>query len=434
MAELSPKARITKYINTNPGWSTISIFSIIFLIIGLGCVLLPEIFWDQFVWRYFWGPVVADAEDRAVGGITEGYNIVSTLSYGIILAGAILVIYRLIVVLDIEMNKWFFLAVIPYILFGGFARALEDAMLFKTPGSYIFISPVIYVFTGLMTVGLMVISHFISRKMINSDRKQTTKKRKYFNFKPSGRIRVWLYVYAMVLYIIYPAILAVFTFWVHYRPMAFYIPLLIVIFAITFVTFHINIYPERKNSMALLFGGFGAVLFSFPATYVGLWFTSPEEWLDVYLPAPTDSVTLRPEGLAIIIILALIATAVWAGAAYIISHKTKWKQAALFGSGVNLALVFGQFTDASATFIAIDYYSYWEKHVLPGFLIGVLDTAAVMFVLKAIALFFAIYVLDIYLKNELVRYRKIVPLIKIAVMVLGLAPGTRDMLRLAMGV
>jgi len=212
MAEIPLSTRISYFIDANPGWSTIFIFSSIFAVIGLGCVILPEIFWDQFVWRYFWGPVVADAEDRTVGGITEGYNIVSTLSYGIILAGAILVIYRLIVVLNIEMNKWFFLAVIPYILFGGFARALEDAILFKVPGTYIFISPVIYVFTGLVTVGLMVISHFGSRIMLNGKKQKTDKVGKLFKFKQSERIRLPLFVYALVLLMIYPAILRKFPF------------------------------------------------------------------------------------------------------------------------------------------------------------------------------------------------------------------------------
>jgi uncharacterized membrane protein len=177
------------------------------------------------------------------------------------------------------------------------------------------------------------------------------------------------------------------------------------------------------------------VLLGFPAVMVGRWFTSPSGWLSDYLPHTTaDSVTLRPEVLVAIIGLALIATALWAASAHFVSTKTKWKQAALFGSGVNLAIVFGQFTDAAATFIAIDYYNYWEKHVVPGFLIDVLDSAAVMFLLKVLALFFAIYVLDIALKEELKHNRQIVPLIKLAVLVLGLAPGTRDMLRLAMGV
>jgi uncharacterized membrane protein len=57
-----------------------------------------------------------------------------------------------------------------------------------------------------------------------------------------------------------------------------------------------------------------------------------------------------------------------------------------------------------------------------------------MFILKIFALLFAIYLLDIGLRSDLTKHPKIIPLIKIAILVLGLAPGTRDMLRLAMGV
>ena len=187
--------------------------------------------------------------------------------------------------------------------------------------------------------------------------------------------------------------------------------------------------------MPLVFGVFGLIMLSYPASAVISWFNSPDNWTQFYLTNRfDDAIVLRPEVLAIILGLTLAATLIWAGIAYLFWKKAKWEKAAVFCSGTNLALVFGQFTDASATFIAIDYYSYWEKHVVPSFLIDVLDTAAVMFILKVIALFFAIYVLDIMLKKELEKYRQIVPLIKIAILVLGLAPGIRDMLRLAMGV
>jgi uncharacterized membrane protein len=424
MAEDKTTDRIRSYINANPGWSTIYIFSLIFAVIGLGSVLLPEIFWDQFVWRYFWGSVVADAEDRTVGGITEGYNIVSTLAYGIILAAAILVIYRIIVILDINMDHWFFLAVIPYILFGGFARALEDAMLFNTPVVYLFISPIIYILTGLATLGLMVIAHYLSKLPVSSKKKGSDR---------SSDLLKWL----ILIFVVINILLTVVFFqpgWTNYTINRF-IPFMITVLVFLIILFYVTGKQPVKNMMPVIFGASGLIMFSYPAVAVAQWFTQPEDWVTIVEDASFgDPVVLRPFAIFVIIGLALLATAIWAGVAFQISRSTKLKQAALFFSGVNLALVFGQFTDAAATFIAIDYYNYWEKHVLPGFLIGITDTAAIMFLLKVIALFFAIYVLDIYLKDELKKYQKIVPLIKIAVMVLGLAPGTRDMLRLAMGV
>jgi len=430
MTESKILSSFQKFANENPGKTTIYVFSAIFAVIGLGSVLLPEIFWDNFVWRYFWGPVVADAEDRTVGGITEGYNITSTLAYGIILAAAILVIYRIVVILDIKMDHWFFLAVIPYILFGGFARALEDAMLFNPPVVYLFISPLIYVLTGLATLGLMVIAHYLSKLKF---------KEKKSGFDKYADLFKWL----ILIFVVINIFLTIVFFqpgWTNYQFNRF-IPFIITILVFLIILFHVTGKQPVKNLMPIIFGASGVIMFSYPAVAVAYWFAQPDVWVNIVVGSTTvanvnvsDDIVLRPLAIFVIITLALLSTAIWAGVAYQISRRTKFRQAAYFCSGVNLALVFGQFTDASATFIAIDYYSYWEKHVLPGFLIGLTDTAAVMFLLKVIALFLAIYVLDIYLKDELKKYHKIIPLIKIAVMVLGLAPGTRDMLRLAMGV
>jgi uncharacterized membrane protein len=412
---------IKRYIGANPGKSVLLISFIILGIIGLGALLLPDIFWDQFIWRYFWGPIEADAEDKTVQGITEGYNIVSTLSYGLILAVAIFVIYRLIVILQIKLDKWFFVAVIPFIMFGGLARALEDALLFDSPLVYLFISPLIYIMTGLIALALLIISHKLTENKKGKDRQIDIKFPVIFS--------VVLAVINLMFVIIYynPE-------WTNYSVSPIYSILVSII-----VTFLLLGYFKFSNKasikMPMVFGAFGVVLMSYPSVAVAGWYSRPETWRQVYLASEADpSVVFRPEALAIVIGLALVATIIWAAAAFVISKKSKWKQAAVFFSGTNLALVFGQFTDASATFIAIDYYSYWEKHVVPSLLIDLIDTAAVMFILKTFALIFAIYLLDIYLKEDLKKHQQIVPLIKLAVLVLGLAPGTRDMLRLAMGV
>jgi uncharacterized membrane protein len=192
---------------------------------------------------------------------------------------------------------------------------------------------------------------------------------------------------------------------------------------------------DRSVPMQLVFGIFGIVLLSYPAAAVAAWYSSPSDWITAYYASSfEDAVVFRPFVIPVILGLSIMGTAIWAAASRLISTRTKWYQAKVFRSGTNLALVFGQFTDASATFIAIDYYNYWEKHVVPGFLIGVLNTGAVMFILKVAALIFAIYILDIALKKDLEKHNQIVWLVKLAVLVLGLAPGTRDMLRLAMGV
>jgi uncharacterized membrane protein len=422
---------VRSYILENPGKSTIFICSIILAVAAIGAILLPELVWDQFIWRYYWGPIAADAEDRSIGAVTEGYNIISTITYGIILAAAILVIYRLILIFEIKMDKWFFLAIIPYVLFGGFLRALEDAKLFKSPLVFLFIAPVIYIVIGLAAIALMIASD----KLVKYLRLTSPSKKKggVLNQKPFIKFTSGLALCFIIINIIF-LILFFQSDWMNYKV----VPILPIVLSFVFL-FAILAYfkknPSREIPAALLFGLFGTVLLSYSLSAVAGWYTSPAEWIDVYLASdPVEVLEFRPIVIPLILGLALIATLLWAGVVYFVSTRTKWQELAIFGSGINLAIVFGQFTDASATYIAIDFFSYGEKHVVPGFLIGVLDTAAVMFILKIFALLFAIYLLDIGLRSDLTKHPKIIPLIKIAILVLGLAPGTRDMLRLAMGV
>ncbi|UCH88026.1 MAG: DUF63 family protein [Thermoplasmata archaeon] len=419
------------YVNANPGKVVLFALIAILGIFALGALILPDLVWDQFIWRYFWGPIAADAEDRTIGGINEGYNAVSTISYGLILAAAIFLIYRLIVILQINLDKWFFLAIIPFIMFGGLARALEDAKLFNSPVVYLFISPLIYILTGLIAVALMVIAHKLTFQCSSKDKPCEGKT------CPVSRLDYKLIAYIAICFIVINLALAYIflqSHWTNYRISLVY-PAVISVAAYLSIVGYSRYISKGVIPMALVFGALGLVMLSYPLSGVIGWFESPQEWQQIFLASEAeDSVVFRPVVVLQVIGLSLAATAVWALAAFAIYKKTKWHQAALFFSGTNLALVFGQFTDAAATFIAIDYYSYWEKHVVPGFLIDVFDTAAVMFLLKVFALLFAIYLLDIGLREELKKHSQIIPLVKIAVLVLGLAPGTRDMLRLAMGV
>ena len=71
------------------------LISIIIVIIA-GYLLLPDIFYDQWIWKYYWGPIVSDAQSSPAfhNGIqaAEKYTIVSEITYGSII---IIVLYLL---------------------------------------------------------------------------------------------------------------------------------------------------------------------------------------------------------------------------------------------------------------------------------------------------------------------------------------------------
>jgi uncharacterized membrane protein len=85
--------------------------------------------------------------------------------------------------------------------------------------------------------------------------------------------------------------------------------------------------------------------------------------------------------------------------------------------------------DASTTFVALQFFPYFEQHVLPGFLISVFGPAA-MFALKLVVVSLVLY----YLDKDFSEDRQKKNFIKIVILILGLGPGLRNFLRLGMGV
>lgn len=154
-----------------------------------GAIAFPRRVYDGFVWRYFWGPVVADGTgsacaqridgetvlldsasecQQAAGVVAEpGYTTVSTVSYAVVLVLALIGVMFLLYRLDIGRNRGFFFALFPFMLSGGALRTVEDAnvALLQTgdppipfPLSSLFISPLIYFTVFFLTLAALLVS------------------------------------------------------------------------------------------------------------------------------------------------------------------------------------------------------------------------------------------------------------------------------------
>ena len=130
--------------------------------------------------------------------------------------------------------------------------------------------------------------------------------------------------------------------------------------------------------------------------------------------------------LAIIPLMAIVTTAlVFACMRYVL----KWEYVT---DPLYITLIFGQLLDASATSYGIDLHpsiKYIEQHVVGSFLIDWTGTAFVMFPLKLLILFPAIYIMEQYRKEANPAFWHLVLLAMITV---GLAPGIRDMTRMVL--
>ncbi len=126
---------------------------------------------------------------------------------------------------------------------------------------------------------------------------------------------------------------------------------------------------------------------------------------------------VNPQIIPIAFILASISTAIF----YVIAKPLKiW-------SRLNFMVFFSHMLDASATFYGVTYLGYWELHVIPRMLINAFG-AWVLIPVK-----FAVFLAVLYvLERE--RDENVKNFVKFVLVVLGLAPALRDMLRMLFGV
>ncbi len=138
----------------------------------------------------------------------------------------------------------------------------------------------------------------------------------------------------------------------------------------------------------------------------------------------------NPAPAAAILILGFVMTFI----VYLISRMLNFT---LLTNKLNISILFTHLMDASSTFIGIDWLHYYEKHVAPTFFIDLAGRytdhpSLVMYPLKLLVFIPVLYMLDN--KFDARREKKLINLMKLAILVLGLSPATRNTLRILMGV
>lgn len=115
-----------------------------------------------------------------------------------------------------------------------------------------------------------------------------------------------------------------------------------------------------------------------------------------------------------------------------------------YANPVNLLMIFGQMIDALMTSLGLDLYNYEEKHVLPRALIEAMDgldlpspmgdfpTALVMVPLKLLVVLLIVVAVDAAKDPGMKGRENLVGLVKLAIIMVGMSPGVRDAVRLAM--
>ena len=95
---------------------------------------------------------------------------------------------------------------------------------------------------------------------------------------------------------------------------------------------------------------------------------------------------------------------------------------------INFSIVLAHLFDASTTYVAVEYFNYYEQHVLPNAINQLFDTYLTLFPMKIIVIVAVLYLIDQYFEDQTIKN-----LLKLTVFVLGLAPGLRNILTMALG-
>lgn len=278
---------------------------------------------SDFIYKYYIDPIRYE----------QPYNAVETITYALILIAALYLIYRWFVRSKFDLDAKFVLATVPYIIFGGVLRVVQDTHVIKSDAQFLIVTPFIYFVIFFYTFGILLLSRWMERQgLVDS--------------------YVKLYAGAGILSILVASL----------------------------------------------------VLIAWSSGLHGI----------------------HPEILVIILSMAAAATlAVF----LFMRYALKWEYVR---DPLYITLLFGQLLDASATSYGIDFHPvvhYIEQHVVGSTLMEWTHTAFVMFPLKLLVLFPAIYIMQLYRKEANPAFWHLVLL---AMIVVGFAPGVRDMVRMVL--
>jgi uncharacterized membrane protein len=380
------------------------------LALALGAILFPREVWDGFLYRYFWGPVVSDSQDRTVQGIAEGYNVVSTITYALLLGLAAMAMYWATRRLRLQVPFALLLASVPLFLFGGVARSLEDAELFSGWVQFLFISPLIYVLVALIFMAAVAVGLVIERRQ-----KARSRQRHMATF---GMLIVSMEAAYFAVTVTSPSMFA--TVLNPAVPIAMGILSFLVFTLLT--GWGAAWVPSSVAATGLFCLGMASV--------AALSFATDPSWQSLFTAragAPPDPHSL--EILLIPVIALGLTFLIWAA-----GHMWRKGIVLLMAAPVSLMMFASHFLDGAATYRGIDLYAYSEKHVLPSFLVDITGSAVELLLVKFLAILAIIIVIDVLFREELKGHPGLGNVIKFVVVFLGLAPGTRDALRIALGV
>ena len=385
---------------------------------------------SDFVYQYYLNPIIGESTGDS------GYNMVNTMTYGIVLAMFAVALSGWLRHLGIDGSDMTLLALLPFVLWAALGEVVEDAQMFGELLSAWFVSPGVH----FQTAGWVVLSGAAGYSIINNSDNSISKYDRVntisillissqfliYGISINGSNTVESKDIDLTLYAVF-GILGILT------------PIWLKDIGEYFDHLQRTVYFTGVGGSLVLFGGLASYMRWAPSDQLNFW----PVVVVIGLPIVVAYFMIQQgrESSMKLASLGIVAGVLPSGMTeddYLASESEEkdliesLRLKATMAYPVAFLPVAGQLLDGLATYIGIDFFPYSEKHVVSAAVIDLFDTAATFAVLKLIIGGIILWFYS--LANFEHRQQHLRLLIGLALMVVGMAPGLRDVGRLMLGV
>ena len=431
---------------------------LLILVIGvtLGLVLMPETVWDDGLRPIIWEPIQQDAGAQG----DAGYSYQNTAIYTFGLLASVVVFQALFRTLQLPADDKMMIALIAWVCLAPIFRVLEDGDFFPSSIDWLLISPIIHLHLAAWLIGIGFISHLIGKEWDSVD-------------GDIGELNIRIRLVPLLC-------LALLFMWAllfrpGYSEHDMGLMWVVIGLGIGFASLIFAVHTTRDWPTITR----GLLAFAVGACFVGLghWAQlAATPWVQesvqesgrlpnevvlwpalivlgipgivcavLYRIGKDDARQLKLTGFEAGVLPEGISIKSWETEEKTVANHPieQLSNKALLASPLVLAMVFGQLCDGFATMVGIDYFNYSEKHPLSDAVIQYggsisdsigwdVEGAWLFAIVKAILVGTIAYIfVEMRVEN---RQKHLRLLIVLAVLIVGLAPGIRDIGRLMLGV
>ena len=385
---------------------------------------------SDFVYKYYLDPIIGESTGDS------GYNMINTMTYGVVLAMFVVALSGWLRHLGVDGSDRTLLALLPFVLWAALGEVVEDAEMFGEFFSAWFVSPGVH----FQTATWVIISGWLGYRIHSSDSSDEEK---------SEKVKSASIIVIFTQFIIYAnsidgkvdidiSLMLIFSI------LAIMSPYILESSAESFDSIQRTVYFSGIGGCLVLFGAIASYLSSIDITQIDNY---PDNFVAVVVVIGFPVVLcwfmleqgreaaseLASQG----IVAGILPPGMTEDEYMALESEQKTlieslRLKATMAYPVAFLPVAGQLMDGIATYIGIDFFGYTEKHIVSEAVVELFDTALTFAILKLgiggiVFYFYA-------MANFEYRQQHLRLLIGLALMVVGMAPGLRNIGRLMLGV